>query len=289
MLEPFIDIFDRPKLKNAKLVMGFSGWMNGGEASTGTIEYLISKLHASKFAKLDPREFYIYSFPGSMEVSSLFRPHTRIKDGLVEAYTEQTSEFFYSEAENIIMFRGKEPNIRWEEFGDSMFAMAAEFNVTRIYFVGAVAGMAPHTREPRLFGLVSDEALKPLLQQYGLRPSNYEGPASVMTYLMTLARERGVEMVTIVVEIPSYIQGRNVKSIEAVVRKLATALEWRVDLDDLKLMSDDFDKRLGGIVDKKTELADLIRKMESDYDQEVLDTEMPDLKAWLEQQNIRLD
>jgi len=42
-----LKIYQRPNLRNSRLLLGFSGWMDGGEVSTGTIRYLIDKLAAS--------------------------------------------------------------------------------------------------------------------------------------------------------------------------------------------------------------------------------------------------
>ena len=68
-----------PELQKSRMIIGFSGWMDGGQVSTGTIEYLANQLDTEKLASIDPEPYYIYSFPGPMEVSALFRPHTRIE------------------------------------------------------------------------------------------------------------------------------------------------------------------------------------------------------------------
>ena len=75
-----LEICKRPKLSNPRLLLGFSGWMDGGDVSTGTIKCFIDKLDAQRFAEIDPTGFYIYSFPGTMEITALFRPHTQIKE-----------------------------------------------------------------------------------------------------------------------------------------------------------------------------------------------------------------
>ena len=278
-----------PELSKPQMVLGFSGWMDGSDVSTGTLAALIEKLEAQELAEIDSEDFYIYNFPGSMEISSLFRPHTKIKNGLIRAFRPPTNRFFYDESNSLILFEGKEPNFRWTEYADSIFSLASEFNVTRIYFVGSVAGLVPHTRAPRLFGSVSDKNLKPDLEKYGVRFSNYEGPASIVTYLTHLSCQKGLEMISLVAEIPAYVQGRNLICIEAVTRKLAAILGLQIDLDDLRVVSDDLKKRLNDIVEKQPELAERIRKLEQDYDNEVFDTQMGDLKDWLEQQGIRLD
>jgi len=278
-----------PTLAGASMVIGLTGWMDGGEVSTGTVEYLIDLLDARLFAEIDPSGFYIYNFPGSMEVSSLFRPHAVIEAGLVVAYHEPRNRFYVAEEHNLVLFEGKEPNLRWPDFADCMFALAAKCGVSRIVFIGSVAGIVPHTREPRLYGSVSDEKFRPLLDDLGLEPTDYEGPASLTTYLSALAGERDLQMTTVVEEIPAYVQERNVRCIEAVTRKVADMLGLALSLDELHEETVEFERRLAEIVGGKPELAALIRKMEQAYDKELTGSQMDDLKSWFEKQNIRLN
>jgi proteasome assembly chaperone (PAC2) family protein len=85
------------------------------------------------------------------------------------------------------------------------------------------------------------------------------------------------------------VQGNNPKCIEAVTRRLAGILGVQVDLDDLGAVSDEFEKKLSDVVQEQPELANTIRKLEEDYDNEIFNSEMGDLKNWLQQQGIRLD
>jgi proteasome assembly chaperone (PAC2) family protein len=110
-----------------------------------------------------------------------------------------------------------------------------------------------------------------------------------VTYLTTQASGRGFQMVSLVAEIPAYVQGRNPKCIEAVSRRLGGILGLHLNLDDMRALSDAFEKKLTEIVEQKEELTNLIHKLEEDYDNEVFDTQMGDLKEWLQQQGIRLD
>jgi len=289
MVPDGLKIYTRAELDNARMILGFSGWMDGGEVSTGTLECLVDKLGAEKVAEIDPEGFYIYNFPGSMEVSALFRPHTKIENGLIKSFRGPANRFFCDQQNNLILFTGKEPNFRWKEYAECVFWLASEFNVSQIYFIGSVAGLVPHTRDPRFFSSVSDESLKAGLEQYGLNFSNYEGPASIVTYLTIQCRQRGLRMITLVAEIPAYVQGRNARCIEAVARKLAAMLDLQIDLDDLRVISDELEKKLNEIVEQRPELAEHITKLEEDYDKEVFDSQMGDLKDWLEDQGIRVD
>ena len=284
-----LSVYKRPRFNTPRLLLGFSGWMDGGKVSTGTVKCLIEKLGAQRFSEIEAEGFYIYNFPGSMEITSLFRPHTRIKNGLIESYEVPTNAFFYNEQSELILFLGKEPNVQWREFAECIFSLCSEFGVKTIYFIGSVAGPVPHTREPRIFCSVSNAKLKETLQQYGVKFTDYEGPASIVTYLTANCNERGLSMVSLVATIPAYVQGNNPKCVEAVTRRLAGILGLQIELDDLREISDEFEKKLSDVVQGQPELAGSISKLEEDYDNEIFDSEMGDLKKWLEQKGIRLD
>ena len=284
-----LKMYKKPKFRNPRLLMGFSGWMDGGDVSTGTVKGLVDKLGAEKFAEIDAEGFYIYSFPGSMEITALFRPHTKIENGLIKWFEAPTNEFYYSEENDLILFLGKEPNLQWEEFVKCIFSVCAEFGVEMIYFIGSVAGLVPHTREPRLFCSASNTKLKEAFQHYGVKFTNYEGPASIVTYLTSSCKQRDLSMVSLVATIPAYVQGNNPKCIEAVTRRLVGMLGLQVELDDLRTISDEFEKKLSDIVEEQPELDSNIHKLEEDYDNEIFNSEMGDLKKWLEQQGIRVD
>jgi proteasome assembly chaperone (PAC2) family protein len=284
-----LKMYKRPKFRNPRLLLGFSGWMDGGEVSTGTVKCLIDKLGAEKFAEIDAEGFYIYSFPGPMEITALFRPHTKIQNGLIKWFEAPTNTFYYSEEEDLILFLGKEPNLHWVEFGERIFSVCAEFGVKMIYFIGSVAGLVPHTREPRLFCSASSAKLKDSFRHYGVKFTNYEGPASIVTYLTTGCKQRDLSMVSLVATIPAYVQGSNPKCIEAVTRRLAGMLEIQVEIEDLRIISDEFEKKLSDIVQEQPELDNNIHRLEEDYDNEIFNSEMGALKKWLEQKGIRVD
>jgi predicted ATP-grasp superfamily ATP-dependent carboligase len=278
-----------PRFDKPRLVMGLSGWMDGGDVSTGTIKYLREKLGAEEFAHIEPEGFYIYNFPGSMEISALFRPNTRIKNGLVQAFDLPTNNFYYSEQHDIVLFSGREPNLAWEQYADCILGLCARFNIHRIFFAGSVAGLTPHTREPRMTFSVSDEKLKSLLSQPGLRFSNYDGPAGIITYMTYRANREGIDMLNMVAEIPAYVQGYNPRCIETAVRFVSRLLDLQINLDELRETGDEFEKKLNDIVDNQPELAKKITELEEDYDNQIFDTQMGDLKEWLQEKGIRLD
>src|SRR5215472_6947412 len=102
-----------PSLHEATLVLGFDGWMDGGSVSTGTVQRLVDLLAAPPLADIEPDSFYLYNFPGPMELAALFRPNIEIEDGLIKSIDMPSARFSVHEAANLILFLGKEPNLRW--------------------------------------------------------------------------------------------------------------------------------------------------------------------------------
>src|SRR5579885_3678064 len=121
----------RPVLGEATLVLAFSGWMDGGDVSTGTVRRLVDLLEAQPLAEIDPEPFYICNFPGSMEVAALFRPNIEIEGGLVKKLEMPEANFHCHEPARLVLFLGKEPNLRWRTFADGIFELARVVGVTR--------------------------------------------------------------------------------------------------------------------------------------------------------------
>ena len=260
-----------PTFDKATLVLAFSGWMDGGDVSTGTVQRLVDLLKARRFAEIDPESFYIYNFPGSMEISALFRPHVKIEDGLIKTVDMPTNSFYCHEPAQLILFVGEEPNLQWRTFGDCIFRLAERLQVQRILFVGSFGGSVPHTREPRLYITCSDAKILPYMEQYGVRRSGYEGPGSFTSYLMTQAASSGLEMASLVAEIPGYLHGTNLLSIEAVTRRLAKILQLPLDLDSLRSAGTQWELQVTSAIEKNEELAEKVRELEEQYDNDLLE------------------
>lgn len=270
-MDNILQISSQPELRDATLVLAFSGWMDGGDVSTGTVQRLIELTGAKRVAQIDPEPFYIYNFPGSMDIAALFRPHIEIDNGIVTSLQMPQSEFYCHEPANLMFFVGKEPNMQWRLYGDCIFHFAQRSGIRRILFVGSYGGSVPHTREPRLYVTCSDKRLIPEMEKFGVGPTAYAGPGSFTSYLMTRAPSAQVDMISLVAEIPSYLHGVNPACIEAVTRRLAKILQLPVDLDSLRSASTRWELAVSNQVDEDEEMANLVRQLEESYDDSLLE------------------
>src|SRR5437588_11364052 len=96
-------LHDCPKLDRATLVLAFTGWMDGGDVSTGTVKRLVDLLGARPVAEIDPEPFYIYNLPGPMDVAALFRPGVEIEDGLIRSSDMPAGTFYCHEPAKLVL------------------------------------------------------------------------------------------------------------------------------------------------------------------------------------------
>jgi proteasome assembly chaperone (PAC2) family protein len=206
-----------------------------------------------------------------MEIASLVRPEVRLRNGLVRRAPKMPQNIFQADvASNLVFFLGAEPNLRWQTFADAIFALCKTVEVKRIVFIGSFGGTVPHTREPRMFGSVSHAHLMEILTEHGLRPSDYTGPSSFSTLLLSQSPSHDIEMINFVAEIPGYLSGENPLSIESVTRRLAKFLNQPVDIDSLRQASNGWEAKVSEAVEKDEELAATVKKLEDAYDNELI-------------------
>ena len=276
-------------LKNPRLLIGLDGWMDSGDISTGTMDFLIDTLDMTPCGHLDGQGLYLRCFPGDMEFQLSFRPYVEIQEGRLISYESIKNHFFASSDHRLMILRGSEPHMQWEDYADAIFSLVDTFGVAEIYFVGSVAGLVPHSREPRIMVSSSQNALRDRWKDYHVKFTNYAGPGSIANLVMARSMERDLPMSCVVAELPAYVHGRNPRGMEAVLKRLSSMLALELDLAGLQAVADAIERRLDEVIAKRPELAEHIGNLESNYDQEVFDDDMGDLKGWLKQQGIRLD
>ncbi len=261
---------EKPKLRKPYLVCGISGWVDGGEAATGSTDYLIKKLKAKKFAEIILDKFHIFQVPGELSL----RPEIKIEDGLLKEHRFPRNQFFYAvnpDADNdLILFLGTEPNLNWEEYVGTMLSVAEEFGVARIYLLGGVLDKTPHTREPGVSCAGTSEQLRDEMLKYGMEFSNYEGPGSFGTTLLHFCREKGVEMVTVIARATYYpefniVIPRNAKSIRALVKRLKSLFHLSLDVSDLDKEAGELEAKLDFMASHNQKFRGYIETLEKDF------------------------
>ncbi|MBI9019360.1 MAG: PAC2 family protein [Phycisphaerae bacterium] len=271
------------------MVAGFSDWVEDSDIGAGTIEYIGQQCGAKLIAEIENHDYYINSLPGNSELAIDSRATTTIADGLIQSYDQPINKFYYAPKADIVLFCGHEPQINWREYSRSFFDIIDKFRIKHIYNIAGRTGLTPHSRQPHISAYVSDKCLLEKIIKANIKLSNYTGTASINTYLTRGAKARDVYMTNLTVDIPPYIEGRNPKSIEAVIRCLRILTGIKIELKKLHSLIDELDAKLDVAVQDHEELNAQVKALEEYYDTNMFENDMGDLKTWLVEKGITLD
>jgi proteasome assembly chaperone (PAC2) family protein len=260
-------IQEKPELVAPYIIVGLKGWLNAGEISTGSIEYLRRKLGADLFAYIEPAGFYIYQIPSSTAEQTM-RPLVKIKEGLVRKLEMPRNEFFFwksGAAHDLILFQGVEPNLDWPEYARAILDVARQFKAPRIYALGGIFDQVPHTRKTRILATVSHPQLKDELKAFA-RFTDYEGPSSFNTMLLSLAREQGIEMAGVSARAPLYIQDLNAKACYDLLQNVLASVGLGIDLRDLRVTGEALVEMMDTAFSQNTTALEQLRRLEEQFD-----------------------
>jgi proteasome assembly chaperone (PAC2) family protein len=260
----------RPELRQPAMVIALDGWVDGGGAATGTVEYLRRKLRPRKLAEIPLERFHVYQLPGQLSL----RPYCKVEQGLLTEYRPQRNTFYYwinpDGAHDVILFKGTEPSLNWDAYCEAILSVAGQFGVERIYMVGGVLDKTPHTRNPGVSSVCTSQDLRDELVHFGVGFTEYEGPGGVRTTLLHLAGRRGIEMAILHVRCTYYpefnmVISHNPKAIRALVVRLRRLLHLPVDTAELDRQSRDFEARVAFMAAQNAELKAYIDTLEREY------------------------
>jgi len=268
--------FDRePRPNLPTLVMAFGGWIDAGRAATGALRHLVGDLPATRLARIDPEEFFVFTQE---------RPEVRLRpDGGRDIHWPRSEFFTWSPSDGrdgLLLFSGPEPHQRWRAYTTAFLGVAERCGVKRIVSLGALLASAPHTRPIRVTGRSTDAASRSLLEAWGIyRPPTYEGPTGISSVLLDAAEKRGVQHVGFMGQAPHYLQGsENPAAIQALVSYTARLLHLSPDMSHFAEAIQEFRSECDRAVAKDRATREHVRQLEQEYDAEATE-ERPELPS----------
>ena len=172
---------------------------------------------------------------------------------------------------------GVEPNLDWPEYCQIILDVARQFHAPRIYFLGAVFDQVPHTRETRIRASVSHPRLKDELKTFA-QFSNYEGPCSFTTMLLTMGFKQEIEVAGISARTPPYIQDLNSKVCYDLLKNILTMAGFRIDLSDLRQSSENMLEMVDRAFRGNSSALEQLKKLEELFDATLEETPLQDFE-----------
>ena len=255
---------EQPVLDNPLMILGFSGWSNGGEVPSSILWYLLSRFDAKIIAELKTDGFYTYN----MGRADAKRPLVEIENGMIRAFTAQTLTFWAHKAElggkDLILVSCPEPELNWNSLTKSIINVAKYYDVEKIVMLGGMFDSIPHTAPPRIQGLANYLTLRDELTDHGIEPVNYKGPSSIYGLVMIESTKNDIPAVSLWASTPHYIQVTNFIGCYNMMLKLNELYELNIDLEVASQDSKYLYQQINDAIKKKPELAEYLKTLEKD-------------------------
>ena len=256
-------IHEMPPARLPTMIVAFAGWPDAAEAATRAVQYMVRELGATKFAEIDPEEFFDFT-----EV----RPETTLNSRDERTIRWPANDFYYfapaCESRGLLLFDGTEPNLRWRGFSRLVTGMAERCGVEMVVSLGALLDAVPHTREPKVTGRANSSELTHKAEWLGIRNSGYQGPTGIHTPFMESCERNGLPYASIWGHSPHYVNtSPNPAVSHALLSKLQSLVDFDADLEELRVAGEAFESEVTRAIAGDADIAAYVERLEQRHDE----------------------
>jgi proteasome assembly chaperone (PAC2) family protein len=249
-------IKELPKLRDAILVAGFDGWGNALDLSRAMVSYLIRKLDAEYFAKINPDLFYRYDET---------RPIAKIKQGALKSVSPPGGSLYAArtgpEERDLVLLRANEPNLRWLHFVNELLSLCEKLDIKTIITLGSMYDNVLHT-DRIISAITSEEDLFSKLEQWNVIPIDYHGPSAIHSLIQSEGQKRGFQCVSLWCHCPYYLQGTTHFGLLSQLASLLTFMGgFGLDTQELDTGWKELNRQIQGLIEKNPELQTMINEL----------------------------
>ena len=259
-------------LRAPALVCAFKGWNDAGDAASAALQFVGASLKASRFATIDPEEFFDFQAT---------RPRVAFTEGRSREITWPEVEVFAARVprapRDLILLQGTEPSFRWRTFCQLVLDLAEALGCQMVVTLGALLADVPHTRPVSISGLSSDEVFN---QRLGVQPTSYEGPTGIVGVLHDACQRQGIPTASLWASVPHYVAAApNPKAALALVRKLESLVGVSVDAAELETAATDYERQVSLAVQSDPDVQAFVERLEQAAADEEPEPEPGDLPS----------
>jgi proteasome assembly chaperone (PAC2) family protein len=238
-----VRLFVRPRLKSPVML---ASWPGIGNVSIIAATYLLHKLDFKDLGEIEPSAFF-----DAIGVVA--------RDNIVEEPQFPQSQFYYFKnkpgSSDIILFIGEDqPLTKGYELANCVLDVAERFKVGRVYTCAAAISRMHHTEESRVWGVVTNPQMSPELEKYDLVQKGNLQISGLNGLLLGVAKERGIEGVCLLGEVPMYATRiQNPVAAVAVLGALTRMLDIEIDITELADVARETADRMKQMADEAME------------------------------------
>lgn len=240
-----LELWEIPQADEIYMLAGWEQWADAGSASSGLPKYLIDSTKARQIGKIEPTGFYLFQFPGTHD---LLRPTVRYERGIPVSLETPRNDIYYTgdEQKGLVIFRGDEPHMDIERYTAAFLQIIQRLGVKRTIGFGGVYGEIPYDKERTVTASCSLPALRDVLSEYAVQLTDYQGGASISSYICRRAGEVNLEFIGLYTFVPLFSLTDSSQPISALriendfiawvglMRRVRHMFKLNLDLSDLE-------------------------------------------------------
>jgi hypothetical protein len=255
-------LHERPPVSEPVLVLALDGWIDAGFGAAVARRALLDANPTELVATFDTDRLLDFRAR---------RPTMRLIDGEVTSITwpgiELRAPVNAGDAP-LVFLVGAEPDHSWGAFGAGVVDLAQVIGVRLVVGLGAYPTTVPHTRPSRLAASLSTPELG---QGRDYLLASIEVPAGVQAALEKACAEDGIPSIGLWSQVPHYVVTMEYPAAgAALVDGLADIAGIELDASGLRDEAATLRRRLDELVAANPEHAAMVRRLEEQYDAEVL-------------------
>lgn len=258
-MEELTWLTDPDSLHRPLFVIALGGMFDAAEAATGAVERLADRYEAEPVAEIDPEQFFDFQQE---------RPSVVLDDDgnrRIRWPENRCSVARLADVRHdLVLMAGVEPHLRWRTFSSHLVAIAQRLQVEMVVTVGAMVGLAPHTRPLGVVGSATDPALATRL---GLGRPTYEGPTGLVGALHDALDQARIPVISLRVSVPHYVPNPpNPEATRSLLRRLELVTGIDTGHHALDASAETWRERVDAAVQADDELLAYVANLERQVD-----------------------
>jgi hypothetical protein len=250
---------DLPPLARPILVVALEGLFDAAGAATAAATHLTRATAAVTVATIDPEDFFDFQQR---------RPEVAIVDGGLRQVRWPAIDCVAVPVRggrhDLLVLSGVEPHLRWRTFVDLVGEIALRAGAEMVVTLGAMVGMAPHTRP---LGVVASAANTALAQRLGLARPSYQGPTGVAGVINDRLDRIDLPVMSLRVSVPHYVPGApNPEATRSLLRRLELITGTPTNHEHFDRPADAWRRQVDAAVADDNDLSTYVRHLEVQVD-----------------------
>jgi len=233
-MKGLVKLSARPKLNTPNMLAAWPGISN---VSSIVANYIKKKLDFKELGEVNAAQFFD---PTGVSV----------KGSVIEAPQFPQSKFYYWKnkggGSDFILFIGDDqPAAKGYDLANCVLDVGLRFQVKRVYTCAAAMTRIHHTEQPRVWGVATSQEVTGDLIKHDLIQSTNLQIAGLNGLLLGAAKERNIEGICLLGEVPAYASRlQNPMAALAVIKVLAKMLDIKVDITELARLAVEAKERM---------------------------------------------